>query len=120
MTMRENISIEEALARVLDRVSMTTGEEIIGTADCCGRVLAEDVAATVNVPPFNRSAMDGYAVRAEEIYGACRQQPVSLEVISELSAGDFEEISYREGTSLGQTVIQGDRPFRRTSRRNHQ
>ena len=93
--MRENISIEEALARVLDRVNMTTGEEIIGTADCCGRVLAEDVAATVNVPPFNRSAMDGYAVRAEEIHGACRQQPVSLEVVSELSAGDFEEISYR-------------------------
>ena len=92
--MRENISIEEALARVLDRVSMTTGEEIIGIADCCGRVLAEDVAATVNVPPFNRSALDGYAVRAEEIYGACRQQPVSLEVISELSAGDFEEISH--------------------------
>lgn len=98
--MRENISIEEALARVLDRVSMTTGEEIIGTADCCGRVLAEDVAATVNVPPFNRSAMDGYAVRAEEIHGACRQQPVSLEVVSELSAGDFEEISYREGTCV--------------------
>ena len=49
--------------------------ERVALADANGRVLAEDVVATADVPPFARAAMDGYAVRAEDTAGASRERP---------------------------------------------
>ena len=46
-----------------------------------GRVLAEDVTAAVDVPGFRRSAMDGYAVRGEDTFGASDYDPISLELV---------------------------------------
>ncbi len=54
---------------------------------CHGLVLAEDVLAGVSLPPFDNSAMDGYAVRAVDVAGASRQQPVSLPVAEDIPAG---------------------------------
>ncbi len=58
----------------------------VGTplADVCGRVLAEEVVAPADIPPFPNSSMDGYAVRAADVAAA----PVRLEVVGELMAGD--------------------------------
>ncbi len=52
--------------------------ETVPLADALGRVLAEDVRAEVDVPGFDRSNMDGFAVRAEDTYGASEEQPVRL------------------------------------------
>lgn len=49
--------------------------------ECIGRVLAEDVTAAVDVPGFRRSAMDGYAVRGEDTFGASDYDPISLELV---------------------------------------
>ena len=49
--------------------------------ECVGRVLAEDVTAGVDVPGFPRSAMDGYAVRGEDTFGASDYDPISLELV---------------------------------------
>jgi len=61
--------------------------EDVGVLDCVGRVLAEDVQATVDVPGFARSAMDGYAVCGEDTFGASPYDPVVLELCGEALPG---------------------------------
>ncbi|MGA6165472.1 gephyrin-like molybdotransferase Glp [Amycolatopsis magusensis] len=56
-------------------------------ADCAGLVLAEDVTADVSLPPFDNSAMDGYAVRAVDVAGASESAPVTLPVAEDIPAG---------------------------------
>lgn len=61
--------------------------ESVAAAESAGRVLAEDVASTVDVPPFDRSAMDGYAVVASATFGATRDDPITLRIVGESMPG---------------------------------
>src|SRR5262249_37328666 len=54
--------------------------EVVPLAGLLGRVLAEDVVAPVDVPSFDRSNVDGYAVRAEDVYGSSEEQPARLQL----------------------------------------
>ena len=76
------ISVEEALSRLLAPLEKLPPEQI-SIAEGVGRVLAEDVAARRTQPPFAVSAMDGYAVRADDI----KAVPVELRIIAEVPAG---------------------------------
>jgi molybdopterin molybdotransferase len=76
------LSVDEALARILDGVAPTEAETV-AIAHARGRVLAEALRALVTQPPFNASAMDGYAVRADDV----KQVPARLAVIGEAAAG---------------------------------
>jgi molybdopterin molybdotransferase len=76
------ISVEEALARWLGLIE-TLPPEQIALSDGLGRVLAEDVMARRTQPPFAVSAMDGYAVRADDV----AQAPVELRIVAEVPAG---------------------------------
>jgi molybdopterin molybdotransferase len=76
------ISVEEALTRLLALIETLPAEQI-GLGDGLGRVLAEDVAARRTQPPFAASAMDGYAVRAEDV----GHVPVELRIVAEVPAG---------------------------------
>src|SRR5438477_6329456 len=76
------ISVEEALARLLAPLVALPPEQV-SVADAVGRVLAEDVAARRTQPPFAVSAMDGYAVRADDV----AKVPASLRIIAEIPAG---------------------------------
>jgi molybdopterin molybdotransferase len=76
------ISVEEARARLLAPLQPLPPEQI-SLAEGVGRVLAEDLAARRTQPPFAVSAMDGYAVRAEDV----AQVPVTLRIIAEIPAG---------------------------------
>ncbi|MGH7099343.1 MAG: molybdopterin molybdotransferase MoeA [Stellaceae bacterium] len=76
------IPVEEALARLLAPLAALPPEQI-SLADGLGRVLAEDVAARRTQPPFAASAMDGYAVRAEDLAVI----PVDLKIVAEVPAG---------------------------------
>ena len=76
------ISVEEALARLLEPLTPLPPEQI-SLADGLGRVLAEDVAARRTQPPFAVSAMDGYAVRADDLAAI----PVELRIVAEVPAG---------------------------------
>jgi molybdopterin molybdotransferase len=58
-------------------------------ADALGSVLAEDVASTVDLPPWDNSAMDGFAVRAGDVLGASPERPVALRVVDDVPAGRF-------------------------------
>jgi molybdopterin molybdotransferase len=76
------ISVEEALARLLALIDTLPAEQI-GLADGLGKVLAEDVAARRTQPPFAASAMDGYAVHADDV----GRVPVELHIVAEVPAG---------------------------------
>ncbi len=82
------ISLEEARRHVLDRVARL-GSTLVPLADAYGRVLADPVIATEQVPPFANTAMDGFAVRSLDTADA----PVTLEVVATIAAGDpFEGV----------------------------
>jgi molybdopterin molybdotransferase len=76
------ISVEEALARLLAPLAALPAEQI-SIAEAVGRVLAEDLAARRTQPPFAVSAMDGYAVRAEDV----ARVPARLRIVAEIPAG---------------------------------
>lgn len=73
-------SVDEAIAWV-DDASAVLGPETIPLNDACSRVLANAVTAPMSVPPFERSAMDGYAVIAEETTGAADYNPLPFKVV---------------------------------------
>jgi molybdopterin molybdotransferase len=76
------ISVEEALSRLLEPLTALPPEQI-SLADALGRVLAEEATARRTQPPFAVSAMDGYAVRAEDL----GRIPVELRIVAEVPAG---------------------------------
>lgn len=76
------IPVAEALAKVVEGLAPLEAEPV-ALGDACGRVLAEDLAARITQPPFDASAMDGFALRAEDV----RTLPAKLEVIGEALAG---------------------------------
>src|SRR5438445_7541420 len=81
-TAARSLSVDEALERILARVRPLAATPI-ALLDALGLVLAEDVVADRDVPPFRNSAMDGYAVRASDVARA----PAKLRVTGEIAAG---------------------------------
>ncbi|MCZ6553997.1 MAG: molybdopterin biosynthesis protein [SAR324 cluster bacterium] len=76
------------------------GEEAVPLEQALGRVLSQDIVSRVDVPAFDRSNVDGYAVRAEDTYGAEELTPVNLELNREvLHTGRAPEIEVRPGTA---------------------
>jgi molybdopterin molybdotransferase len=80
------VPFEEARAGVLERVAPLPAREV-GLGDALGCVLAADVAAAEDLPPFANSAMDGFAVRAADLAGAGADRPVALRIAGEVFAG---------------------------------
>jgi molybdopterin molybdotransferase len=93
------MDIEAARGAVLERCAPLAAEEV-GIDDALGRVLAEDVASAHPVPPFDNSAMDGYAVRAADTAHAARDRPVALDVIDESRAGAPATSGVHEGQAI--------------------
>lgn len=80
-------TLESALALLLEHARPVTETEDVPLADALGRVAAEDVTAPISVPPFDRSPLDGYALRAADVASASRETPARLRVIGEACAG---------------------------------
>jgi molybdenum cofactor synthesis domain-containing protein len=78
---RDTISLDEALATILEAAAPVSRTERIPLAEAGGRVIAAAPPAAIDVPPFDRAAMDGYAVRAEDTFGAGRYDPKILRSI---------------------------------------
>jgi molybdopterin molybdotransferase len=83
----EMISLEQAQEIILDKVK-PVDEETIGLSSALGRVLSRDIYAPVSLPPFPRSPLDGYVVRAADIALASPDKPVKLQVEQEIPAGN--------------------------------
>jgi len=80
------ISVDDALTIILDAIPVL-GLERVHILDSLDRVLGEDVYAPYSIPPWDNSAMDGYAVIHGDIEGASRQNPAVLTVVGDLPAG---------------------------------
>jgi molybdenum cofactor synthesis domain-containing protein len=84
---KTTISVEEARRLLTQHVRPIARTERVPLARAAGRVAASDVAAQVFVPPFSRSAMDGYAVVAADTVGATRERPVRLPITEQVFTG---------------------------------
>jgi len=93
------ISVEEALEKILDYVEVLEPEQK-PVLDCQGQVLAEDVYSTIDIPPLDNSAMDGYALRAEDTRGAGESSAKYLVVVGEVAAGSMPTEEVRRGTAI--------------------
>lgn len=93
------ISVEAAYERILS-VFKPLEAEGVSLGEALGRVLAEDIHADVDIPPFANSAMDGYAVRSQDTAGANREAPVRLRVIGTLAAGQVPSQALTAGAAI--------------------
>ena len=80
------IQVQEARDQILSKIKVK-GVEKVSLDQALGRVLAEDIVAGLNNPPLDNSAMDGYALIAEDISAATPKSPVKLEIVEEIAAG---------------------------------
>src|SRR5262245_2111436 len=92
------ISIEEARERLRQGVRPIERVERVPLSQAVGRVASTDVAADLFVPPFARSAMDGYAVVAADTAGATRESPVTLRSIETIFTGQKPTRTVTPGT----------------------
>ena len=93
------ISFEEARKIVLDSVHALDPVEL-PILDALGLVAAEEVVSAEQIPPFDNSAMDGYAVRAADTAGASGETPVELKVLMDLPAGRHTDQSVGKGEAI--------------------
>ena len=96
----------DALKTVLSRVK-PLGSESVPFDRALGRVLAEEVVSKVDVPPFDRSAVDGYAVRAADTYGASELKPSRLRLVGSIEVG--EKTGLRAGKRQAVKIATGAR-----------
>src|SRR5579862_573864 len=92
------ISLEEARRRLDGAVRAIDRTERIDLASAGGRVAAADVASPIDVPPFARSAMDGYAVIAADVASATRSAPARLRIVDRIYTGKPSEVTVVPGT----------------------
>lgn len=93
------LRVEEALAIILENVAQL-GSEKAFILEALGRVLCEEIRAKGDIPPWDNSAMDGFAVRAGDIQSASRAHPVSLRVLEDLPAGRMTSTTVGEGEAI--------------------
>ncbi len=95
----ERADVEE-VEDFLVKHTRALGAERVDLLDCVGRILAEEIRSEVDVPGFARSAMDGYAVRGEDTFGATAYDTVSLEVLGETLPGRHFEGRVERGQAV--------------------
>lgn len=93
------ISVQEALETILKEIR-PLGTESVPINSAPGRVLGEDIAARGSNPPWDNSAMDGYALRAADTQGASAEKPALLRVIYDLPAGQTPKASINKGEAV--------------------
>ena len=96
---KDLVSIDAHRADILDRIRPLPPTQL-GITEAEGSVLAEDITASRPLPPFDNSAMDGYALIAADTAGAAKDAPVTLRVTGEVAAGDTGAYAVTPGTCL--------------------
>ncbi|MDI6689348.1 MAG: molybdopterin molybdotransferase MoeA [Actinomycetota bacterium] len=95
----ELISPEEAKSIVLNEVKTLSPCEL-DILDSLGSVLAQDVVSDMDIPPFDNSAMDGFAVKASDTKGASKENPVRLKIVDYQPAGGVTKIVVTPGVAV--------------------
>src|SRR4051812_24715282 len=93
------LSVEEASARILADIRPLDAETV-ALRHALGRVLFEDVTATVTMPPWSNSSMDGYAVRSADITPVMTKERVTLKVVATIPAGGVAPRALKRGEAM--------------------
>ena len=96
----EGISVEQAMEQILQYTPVINETEETELNKAGGRILAQDMVAEFNNPPFDRSPVDGYACKAEDLAGASSEHPVKLKVMEEIDAGQYSEKVVESGQAV--------------------
>lgn len=96
----EGISVEQAMEQILQYTPVINETEEVELNKAGGRILAQDMVAEFNNPPFDRSPVDGYACKAEDLAGASSEHPVKLKVMEEIDAGQYSERVVESGQAV--------------------
>ena len=97
--MAQLLTLDDARARMLDGLAALPSETVPLDA-ALGRVLAEPIESLLTLPPWDNSAMDGFAVRSADVRHATRERPVRLTVVGEAAAGRSATVELTEGTAI--------------------
>ena len=90
------LSVDQARERILSHFQPVT-TETLSLAACSKRVLAEDIVAATDLPPFDNSSMDGFAIRAGDVIEATIDAPRELRVVADIPAGSHPTVTLAEG-----------------------
>lgn len=93
-----NVMDPDDLKKIIGSLNMQRKIETVNLVDAHNRVLAENICAAIDLPPFDRASMDGYAVRAQDTFDASEDDPVILILIEKIRAGDIPSQKVEMGT----------------------
>jgi len=94
------VSLDEAKQIIAESFpSKPVGKESIPLEQAYSRILAEDAVAPLDVPPFSRSTMDGYAVKAEDTFGADENRAITLKLCGRVRVGEPPKVTLEKGTT---------------------
>ncbi len=97
---KETITVFKALQKWLERNRVKVGSEKIKVEKTVGRIVFKDIISTKNIPSYNRSAMDGFAVRAEDVYDVSALNPVTLKVKGRIPVEGPLKLSVETGVTI--------------------
>ncbi len=92
--------LEDALKELIFHVKLTPAEEVY-TNDALNRILAENIQSTFDIPPFERSAMDGYALNARDTFGSSPKNPKYVKLVGIIEIGEIkDDLEVKEGEAI--------------------
>lgn len=95
----EYVRLDPALEMIFSRIKEVKSEEM-SFDEAADRVLSKELKSKLNVPPFDRSAMDGFAVRAEDTFGADENEPRHLQIIGSIEIGSASDLEVGRGQAV--------------------
>lgn len=93
------LSVNEAKQLLLDSFSPVRAEKV-DLIQCSGRILAEDIYSGTDLPPFDNSSMDGYAIKSEDVANVTPGNPRTLKVVAEVPAGQLSPVHLKSGQAI--------------------
>ncbi|MGV9197677.1 MAG: gephyrin-like molybdotransferase Glp [Promethearchaeia archaeon] len=91
--------VDKVLEKLMAQLKQKDGEKV-PTNKCLNRFLSKEVRSKINVPHFARAAMDGYAVKAKDTFGASPKNPKHLKLVDQIEIGEVKEISIEAGEAV--------------------
>ena len=91
--------LEDALDKLLSTVELMSTEDI-ETSKSLNRILSENIISNMDVPPFDRAAMDGYAIHAKDSFGASPKNPKTIKKIGTIEIGEVSDLKLNEGEAI--------------------
>jgi molybdenum cofactor synthesis domain-containing protein len=91
--------IDEVLELLFSKIQLNSIEEI-KIEDALNRILAKNVISEIDIPPFDRSAMDGYAIKAEDSFGASPKNPKKIKLVGSIEIGEYSKLKINKGEGI--------------------